>query len=36
MESKIPTKKAKVITKDLGDHKDNKNAYVLVATKEMA
>lgn len=36
MDSKIPTKKAKVIIKDLGDSKDNKNAYVLLETKEMA
>lgn len=36
MESKIPTIKAKVITKLLGDQKDSKNCYVLLKTKEMA
>ena len=36
MDSKIPTIKAKVIVKDLGDQKDNKNAYVLCATSAEA
>lgn len=36
MDSKIPTIKAKVIVQDLGDQKDNKNAYVLLETKSEA
>lgn len=36
MESKIPNVKAKVIIKDLSDHKDNKNAYVLLKDAEQA
>jgi len=36
MESKIPNIRAKVITKDHGDQKDNKNAYVLLTTPEQA
>jgi hypothetical protein len=35
-ESKLPSIKAKVITKLHGDQKDNKNAYVLLATAEQA
>ena len=34
MESKLPTIKAKVLTKNHGDQKDNKNAYVLLASEE--
>lgn len=36
MESKLPTVKAKVITKLLGDQKDSKNGYVLLSSKEEA
>jgi len=36
MESKLPTIKAKVITKLHGDQKDNKNAYVLLKSEEHA
>ena len=34
-DSKVP-QKAKIITKQIGQQKDNKNAYVLYSTKEEA
>lgn len=36
MESKLPTIKAKILTNNLGDQKDNKNAYVLLADPTQA